>query len=215
MSEAPVDSGVGEVTPAPRRTGFRHFDAIVSICAIFISAVSLYTAIQNGKTERELVAANVWPFPRDILSNGYDARNSIAIGVANAGVGPAKIRSFEMFYRGEPVSSGPDLLRKCCGLGPGPDALKTQVPGGTYYSVVDESVLRPGEENVVLRVTPSNSAPAVTDRLASYPVLNQITFRVCYCSVLDQCWVNNLRSTETQQVRQCTPPEHPYDPNGP
>ena len=215
MSEVPVEAGVSDVTPAPRRTGFRHFDAIVSIAAIFISAVSLYTAIENGKTERQLVAADVWPFPRAILSGGWDSKNSIVVGVANAGVGPAKIRSFEMFYRGRPVRSGLDLLRKCCGLGPGPDAANAQLPGGHYYSVVDESVLRAGEDDAVLRVTPSKSAPAVTDRLKGYSVLNQITFRVCYCSVLDQCWVSNLRSTHTQAVDECTPPEHPYDPNGP
>jgi hypothetical protein len=43
---------------------------IVSVTAIFISAISLFVAIQHGKTERDLVAANVWPFPRAILSNG-------------------------------------------------------------------------------------------------------------------------------------------------
>jgi hypothetical protein len=209
MSEVPVETAAGDVTPAPRRTGVRHFDAIVSIAAIFISPVSLYTAIQNGRTERQLVAADVWPFPRAILANGWDSKGSIAIGVANAGVGPAKIRSFEMFYRDQPVSSGLDLLRKCCGLAADRKEAKAELPNGTYNSVIDESVLRAAEDDLVLRVTPSASAPAVTDRLKTYPVLTQITFRVCYCSVLDQCWVTNMRSTHTQAVSECTPPEHP------
>jgi hypothetical protein len=115
MSEAPVETGVSDITPAPRRTGRVHFDAIVSIAAIFISAISLYVAVQHGKTERDLVAANVWPFPRAILSNGYDSKGSTAIGLSNGGVGPAKIRSFEMFYRGQPVSSGLDLIRNAAG----------------------------------------------------------------------------------------------------
>src|SRR6185312_16282871 len=116
MSEAPVEAGVDEVQPVPRKTGRGHFDVIVSLTAIFISAVSLYVAIQHGKTERDLVAANVWPFPRAILSNGYGNDHGIAIGFSNAGVGPVKIRSYEVFYRGHPVSSNLDLLRKCCGL---------------------------------------------------------------------------------------------------
>jgi hypothetical protein len=215
MSEAPVEAGVDDIRPVPRRTHSRHFDVIVSITAIFISAVSLFVAIEHGRTERELVAANVWPFPRAILSNGYDAKGSTAVGVSNGGVGPAKIRSFELFYRGQPVSSGLDLLRKCCGLGPGPQAVKAAFPNGTSNSVVDESVLRPGEENPVLRVPPSTTAPAITKRLAEVRVLNQVTFRVCYCSVLDQCWISDLRSTLTETVRECTAPEHPYDPNGP
>src|SRR5438309_775601 len=115
MSEAPVDAGLDDVRPAPRRTGRFGFDAIVSISAIFISAVSLFVAIEHGKTERDLVAANVWPFLREIRSNGYGAESGIAIGYSNVGVGPAKVRRFEVFYRGQPVSSDVDLLRKCCG----------------------------------------------------------------------------------------------------
>src|SRR5438270_12440969 len=130
MSEAPVEAGVDDARPAPRRTGRFGFDAIVSISAIFISAVSLFVAIEHGKTERDLVAANVWPFPRAILSNGYDEKGSIAVGVSNGGVGPAKIRSFELFYRGRPVSSGPDLLRKCCGLPADRPAAKPALPAG-------------------------------------------------------------------------------------
>jgi len=45
--------------------------------------------------------------------------------------------------------------------------------------------------------------------------LAQVSFRACYCSVLDQCWISNLKSTRVERVAECTPPEHPYDPNGP
>jgi hypothetical protein len=214
MSEAPLESGVDGVQPAARRTGIRHFDAIVSLTAIFISAVSLYVAVEHGKTERDLVAANVWPFPREILSNGYDDKDSIAIGVSNGGVGPAKIRSFEVFYRSRPVRSGIDLMRKCCGLGAGKDAVNAAFPHGFESSVVDDTVLRPGENNPVLRVPRSDTAPAVTDRLAAIATLTQISFRVCYCSVLDQCWIGDLKSTRVQPVRECSAPEHPFDPNG-
>jgi hypothetical protein len=212
MSDVPVETGAGDVSAAPRRTGGKHFDVAIAVTAIFISAVSLFVAIQHGKTERDLVAANVWPFPRGILTNGYDDKGSIAIGVSNGGVGPAKIQSFELFYRGQPVSSGLDLLRKCCGLGQGDAAVKAQLPHGIKYSIVDETVLRPGEDNPVLRVERSATVPQVPDRLAAS--LPQMTFRVCYCSVLDQCWINDLRTTRTQTVRECKPPEHPYLPNG-
>lgn len=214
MSEAPVEAGVDDVQPVPRRTGRPHFDVIVSLTAIFISAVSLFVAIQHGKTERDLVAANVWPFPRAILDSNHDSRGRTAIGVSNGGVGPAKIRTFEMFYRGHPVSSGLELLRMCCGLPAGDAAVKTAFPSHLDTSMVDETVLRPGEENVVFGVPPSPTAPQITDTLKRFDVLTNVTFRVCYCSVLDQCWINDLRSTRTDPVRECRPPEHPYAPNG-
>jgi hypothetical protein len=175
--------------------------------------VSLYVATENGRTERQLVAANVWPFPREILSNGYDNKGTIAIGLSNGGVGPAKVRSFELFYDGRPVRSGLDLLRQCCGLGNGAAAVKAQLPQGIEYSVVDETVLRPGEYNPVLRIERSATAPDIPNRLAK--VLRGVSFRVCYCSVLDQCWIGDLKSTRTEPVEECRPPEHPYDPNGP
>lgn len=215
MAEAPIDTGVDDVRPMAARTGRKHFDVIVSLTAIFISAVSLYVAIEHGKTERDLVAANVWPFPRAIVSNGYDERNSTAIGVSNGGVGPAKIQSFEVFFRGQPVSSGMDLLRKCCGLASGAAAVNKQLPNGTYSSVVDETVLRPGENNPVFRVPRLGAGSSVSNRFSQISTLKQIGFRVCYCSVLDQCWVSDLRNTRTQAVKECRPPQHPFDPNAP
>lgn len=215
MSEAPVEVGVDDVRPAPRRTRHRYFDAIVSITAIFISAVSLFVAIEHGKTERDLVAANVWPFPSAILSNGYHGTQSTAIGLQNSGVGPAKIQSFELFYGGRPVSSPIDLLRKCCGLPQDDRAAKAAFSTAHIItSIVDGTVLRPGEENAVLRVPPSDTDPAITDRLRQVDVLTKVTFRVCYCSVLDQCWISDLRSTRVRAVNECRPPDHPFDPNG-
>jgi hypothetical protein len=92
--------------------------------------------------------------------------------------------------------------------------VKATLPKGIYSSIVDETVLRPGEENPVLQVQPSETAPGLANQLKRIDVLEQISFRVCYCSVLDQCWINDLRSTRTLAVGQCRRPEHPYDPNG-
>lgn len=211
MSEAPVEAGVDDVRPTPRRTGFRHFDVITSIAAIFISAVSLYVAIEHGKTERQLVAANVWPFLREIRSNAYGPDGDVAIGIVNVGVGPAKVRSLEVFYRGQPASSGLDLLRRCCGLPNSAAATKSAMPGGFYYSTADNTVLRPGEANPVLKVN-RTSSPVIANRFAS--ALDGLSFRVCYCSVLDQCWRSDMQSIQAQPVHECSAPEHPFNPNG-
>lgn len=211
MSEAPVEAGVDDLRPAPRRTGLRHFDAVVSITAIFISAVSLYVAIEHGKTERQLVAANVWPFLREIRSNGYGPDSDVAIGLINVGVGPAKVRSLEVFYRGQPASSGLDLLRKCCGLPADAAGVKSALPQGFYYSTADNTVLRPGEANPVLKVHRASSA-AIASRFSN--ALDGLSFRVCYCSVLDQCWRSDMHSIQAQPVGECTLPQHPFDPNG-
>ena len=213
MSEPPILSSPDDTqaTPAKKRRGM--LDIVIAVSAIFISAVSLFVAFENAKTQRDLVAANSWPFLREIISNDYDDKSDLAIGFTNGGVGPAKVKSFEVYYKGAAVSSGLDLLRKCCGLRAGTADIRTQIPGGFNYSMADETVLRPGEPNAVLVIKRSQTAPEVPTRFAD--ALASITFKACYCSVLDECWTSDLRNTRTTPVKKCASPSHKFDPSGP
>ena len=210
MDEPPVHVTPDEVHAHAHRTGRPALDLVIALSAIFISTVSLVVAIEHGRTERDLVAANSWPFLRAILDNGVqDTR----IGVSNGGVGPAKVKSLEVFYDGRPVSSARDLLRRCCGLSSDPEIVRRQLPAKFVWSLVDDSVLRPGEDNAVVRIHHDSTAPEVLQRLSDS--LLGIGFRACYCSVFDECWVSNLRSTNIQRVRRCEPPQHPFNAGGP
>jgi hypothetical protein len=212
MNQPPIHVSGGEAHAHPHATGRPRLDLIIAVSAIFISALSLFVAIEHGKTERDLVAASSWPFVQQLLDNGYGAEKDVAMGVTNGGVGPAKIKSLEIFYDGAPVASDLDLLRRCCGLRN--ETIKSQLPpGGIIRSVIDETVLRPGEDNTVLRIRRQKDGSAVSERFAGS--LLHITFRACYCSVLDACWRGDLRSTRTQPVRACPAPEHRFDPLGP
>ncbi len=211
-SEPPVETGPDDVHPNPRRTGMRWFDLTLALSAIFISAVSLAVAIDHGRTERELVASNAWPFLRAVLSNGggeAPGENSVVIGVSNGGVGPAKLESFEVFYRGQAASSGLDLMRRCCGLGPTDDDVKRQMPHGRHFEITDHTVLRPGEAKETFGVRRDSE---VDERFAG--VLTDIRFRACYCSILNECWVSNLLDTRTQPVKACPEPKVRFDPLG-
>lgn len=211
MREAPVETGVDEITPAPRRIGHRAFDLILSLCAISISVISLLVAIEHGRTQHDLLAASNWPFLGALVSDGSDGDHRIAIGVVNSGVGPAKVKSVEVFYKDRPVSSGLDLLRACCGLSADPAQAEAQLPGGMAVALVDESVLRAGDDVQVLTLPRTPLSP-VTEKLAHS--LRDLRFRTCYCSVLDQCFVGDLWTTKTQEVRECPAPKHRFDPNG-
>jgi hypothetical protein len=213
MDEPPVHVTPDEVHAHAHKTGRPRLDLVIALSAIFISAVSLVVAIEHGRTERDLVAANSWPFLRSILDNGYNDDRDTTIGVTNAGVGPAKVKSIEVFYDGRPVSSARDLLRRCCGLSSDPEVEHRQLPATFAWSLVDDSVVRPGEDNAVVRIHHDSTAPEVQRRLSDS--LLRIGFRACYCSVFDECWVGNLLSTNTRRVRRCEPPEHPFNPGGP
>jgi hypothetical protein len=211
VTEPPVHVTTDEVHAHAHRTGHSKLDLIIAIAAIFISAVSLAVAIEHGRTERELVAANTWPYLQRILNNEYDGKRTIAIGVSNDGVGPAKIKSVEMLFDGKPVASGVDLLRRCCGLDTG-KPIPPQLPGGFESSIVDETVLRSGQDNPMLKFHEAEGSSPVVDRLRGQ--LLKISFKACYCSTLDQCWTSDLRITAIKPVSECPVPEHPFDPNG-
>jgi hypothetical protein len=209
----PVETGADDVQAHPRHTGHRWLDMALALSAIFISAVSLAVAIEHGRTERDLVAANSWPFLREIRANEYSTGPEgtySAIGVSNGGVGPAKLESFEVFDKGVAVRSGLDLLRHCCGLGPTAEDATRQLPHGFHYSVTDHTVLRAGEPTATLSV-PQGSP--VGD--AFKDALKDLSFRACYCSILDQCWISNLQDTRTTPVKACPEPAVRFDPNRP
>jgi hypothetical protein len=209
MSEIPVHTQSDEISAHPRHVGHRGFDITLAVCAIFISAVSLVVAIEHGRTERDLVAASSWPFLRSDISNAFGEARALEIGVSNGGVGPAKIASFEMTFNGHPVGSPRELLSLCCGLPSSDEAIRQLLPSGSVVTaMIDQTVLRPGETTPVLVVARSVDA-GLASKLDD--ALVKIAFHACYCSVLDQCWTTDLKSIDTQSVKSCPVPSHPYN----
>src|SRR5215471_15741962 len=98
-----------------QRPGFlqRHWsDTVIAVAALFVSAVSLWVAIRTENANEQLVTASTWPFEQVVVSNADpDTSLNLKFQVTNAGVGPAKIESFELFWKGKPYRSGNQLLR--------------------------------------------------------------------------------------------------------
>ena len=82
--------------------------------------------------------------------------------------------------------------------------MKAAIPHGLYYDMVDETVIRPGEEEPVIKVHRVPTAMQIPDRFGA--ALNDLSFRVCYCLDLDQCWVTNLQSIRAEPVKECLHP---------
>ncbi len=209
MSELPVETQGAEVVAAPRKLGHKWADLVMAVAAIFISLVSLAVAIEHGHTTRELVSASTWPFLQGMRSNIYAGHDDVAIGVSNGGVGPAKVEYLEVYYRGQPMSSGMDLLRHCCGLPADPAAAKEMLEGIASRSAVDQSVIRAGEGVAVLRLDGRGHDNPVQKRFAA--AIADVGFRACYCSVLDECWISDMHSTHATPVDVCKAPQHRFD----
>lgn len=182
-------------------TGRRWLDVALGLSAIAISVISLFVAVHHGQTMEKMVAASTWPYVDFAFSTtNADGEEHGSLTLMNSGVGPAKIESFEIFYQGKPLANGRELLTTCC-----------QAPGeprpGFYSSTVTDRVL-PARENIVLFIQGEPFTPAQSQRLRA--ILPKLTARICYCSVLQECWVRKTEAPRPEPVEACTPPKVPY-----
>lgn len=88
-------AGAGARSDATRRT-----ELFIGACVVLISLVSLFVAVSANRTQERLLAASTWPNLQSSSSNAdRDGTRAISFNLVNNGVGPARIRSFELRYR--------------------------------------------------------------------------------------------------------------------
>jgi len=100
------------------KTGHRLLDLAVPVSALLISVVSLVIGIHHGRTMQEmaqanarLVQANSWPLLQFTTGNANDkGEPEITLKVENAGVGPAKLVSLEIFQGEHVIRTPRDLI---------------------------------------------------------------------------------------------------------
>jgi hypothetical protein len=130
---------------------------------------------------------------------------AISLGIANEGVGPAKVRWVQVTYDGKPARSTLELLTRCCGL----------TPGGHVdyeYALLTNTVVRAGDtvDMITLRREPVNESIFKILR----PNARRVGFRVCYCSVFDECFISDGLSLDTHTVGRCVAPADAFQENG-
>ena len=96
------------------------------------------------------------------------SKHDAMIEFVNAGVGPAKVDSVEMFYRGQPVTSVLTLLQQCCGLSTDAATMHQQLAGAISLSSSSDFVLRPAEHQTIMRLAYDANAARTCGR-ASWP----------------------------------------------
>ena len=199
-----------ETSHLPHHTGRPWLDLTLALCAIFISIVSLVVAVRHGVAMDRLVNANSWPFLTYSTDNqDTEGHRRILLKVENAGVGPARIETFEVWWQGQPVASADELLRRCCmpdsGTKIDPTAARSM---NLTVGVIAPSVMRAGGEQSFLGLELADANAAVWHRLDVARM--QIKMRACYCSVFDGCWESDLWHTDTKDVKSCPSVKVPF-----
>jgi hypothetical protein len=172
----------------------RTSNFVASGLAVFISLTTLALAIRSDRIQERMLEASIWPALEYGTGNrGDEGAAVVTLSVGNSGVGPAKLRTFQLLYGGEPVRNARDLVSRCCALG------ERQLL--TITSSVRTRVLKAGEDLTFLRVPQEGNEADVWERL------NQERFKVralgCYCSVLDNCWILDSDREEPEPVAAC------------
>jgi hypothetical protein len=199
--------------PHAHKTGHNWVDLVVAISALFVSVVSLGIGILHGRTmERmaeenaRLVAANSWPFVS--YGAGTDTTDgvvSVRMQLANSGVGPAKIVSAELKWKGVSYRSDRAFLEACCNLEPA---------SLTPYdrNLVPNLVLRAGEKNLFLQFSKAANSE-VFSALQRAALSSDLQLNICYCSIFDECWQDDVTTLnlEPKHVDACVVPKVPFD----
>jgi hypothetical protein len=186
----------------------------LTILAVVIAAISLWIAIDTERTNRQLVAEAAWPFVQMYTSGGSDSQRPLSLSITNAGVGPAKIETLELFWQGKPYRTSLELLKDCCKYDMSHSDQSQVQDRPLSTSAIAGTVLRAGDNVSIVRygLTPNNSATWETLRSQRL----KISFRLCYCSVFNECWVTGPRTLSDKQdlnppsVKNCPRPEVPY-----
>jgi hypothetical protein len=190
----------------PAHTGRRWLDITLALSAMFVSAISLIVAVEHGQTMERLVAANSWPF----LSYGagiltIDGIRTLHMHLSNTGVGPAKIESVELRWKGVAYGNDQDFLKACCGF--------DQTAGTPFDSdLLPHQVLRAGEQIKFLGFKQSAS-PAVFAALNRAMLSRDLQLNICYCSIFDDCWKADLTllTLKPDTAQACVEPKLPFD----
>lgn len=203
------------LAPAPEHdhahhhgTGLPWLDIIVGLSAIFISVVSLIVSIEHGRTmekmvtqNEKMVTANTLPFltQADGMLDPETRKPAFRLTVRNGGVGPAIIDWFQFRYKDKAYGDLPSLLRACCATALPPPGHT----GGIVYSNLS-GTLMPARDTVDFIFFLPQADPAL--QASFQKARDDMSFSACYCSVLNECWQTDFKSSRPQSVSECHSP---------
>ncbi|WP_440958485.1 hypothetical protein ACFELO_14530 [Oceanicaulis sp. LC35] len=159
------------------RLDSNYLQAIGTMAAAIAALIALFVAWDQGRVMRQEIRASVWPALQvDGFSSQRDGDIVQGLNIQNAGVGPARIDSIAIRYQGALV---PDL-----------EALSELFPGHTGRSATSSTGRIIGAGDTV-EVFAFQSPRAEDDDAVEmmYDLASNYTVDVCYCSVLDECWM--------------------------
>jgi hypothetical protein len=168
----------------PRRR--REWDGVAAIIAALVGLLALCVSCYTAYIQRQQVRAQVWPY---LQVGNFDPEQAIA--VLNKGVGPAIVRSAQVWVDGKAQPDWKHVL----------NALDIP-PHGFQDSTVNGTVLSAGERVVMIKIPDEAVYRRFRDTAKA-----RIDMELCFCSTLGECWLYSDRSPTVRAsqhaVEQC------------
>ena len=171
--------------PTPATMGSRiRWDALAAIIAALIGLLALCVSGYTAYIQRQQVRAQVWPY----LGWEYSGVFHRYIWT-NEGVGPAIVKSVQVLVDGKPQQDWKSVRHTL------------QIPPFPFnQSTLNREVLSPGQTLkwiVFKQETDYENFSRAVDQA-------KVEFKVCYCSTLGDCWVNDSAQKDPRvPVGQC------------
>jgi hypothetical protein len=173
MTDESGENAPGHSAEEPReQPRARNWDSVTALIAAMIGVLALLVSGYTAYIQRQQVRAEVWP---NLLIGFYDPDRSI--GVHNKGVGPAIVRSVQVWVDGAPQGDWSGVLT-ALGL---PTA-------GITISTISGTVISPGERVLAISMADADAYQRFRSEL-----VGRVNTEICYCSTLGECWLHSDR----------------------
>ena len=180
--------------PHAHHTGHRWADLTLALAALFVSATSLWVAVQHGETMEKLVQANSMPNAEIDLGVIEDNPGSASfdINVTNSGVGPARIETIELWDGDRVIRDGGMVA----------DAIKHHMGEKSISFTwkaesIQGTLLGAGKSSKMLSFE-FNDSFASPEKLLK--AAQKFETRICYCSVFNECYESDSRKAKGRPI---------------
>jgi len=167
-----------------------------SYAALAISAFALAIGAYQTRLMQTQARASVWPYV--VLGFHYADKGEhpeFALHVENNGVGPALVRSVQVWFDGKPVEHWDKVFDALFPAAMGHGSVNASLSGLA-------SVVIPPSTNRETMIDAVKIADPVAAK-AMFDARERLKIDICYCSVYDDCWVAHWLKAKLDSVPAC------------
>ena len=177
---------------------------VVGVAALVVAVDQSNIARQQADLMEKTVQASVWPVVQFDVATEQDIRTARAeLSLRNSGVGPAIIKGIEITRNGAPVANVGAYIERRQEVTQGMRFnLSTTRGTGRVLSAGETVTIGEANWDLVVGQIPSGMRDNIN---AYFDELSAIEGAICYCSVLDQCWINRTSDyANPEPVKTCS-----------